>query len=258
MTSAKLEWTGLESLDERLVSVDVMLRSDFLREVAIRLRREVIRLAESELQSTLSDYLFALSDVRGAGTGVAEFALETGVGGGPGQDGRLAIMLESGARPFDMRDTMLDGYGDSRVVRMRQTSPSTAANPRRFSTGRRLGRGLRSVMSQRDINRAARAAWNELRSLPPGAELPDGRLRGTPGERLRAHHKRDIFAGMRRDQTTNPATGRPETGTFLYRTISLDNADGWMHPGFAPKDFFGRASDELPTILSDVFDDLVP
>lgn len=228
----------LSDLDGRIAQLGPELQTYLLMEVAGRVRDNIADQASQNLDTTLGDYLQALTPVELEGD-VARIAL---------RDSTIANMLEQGATSFEMRDHLLQGR-PFRRIRFQSTWPESAGR-RTPGGGRPVDRPYRDLLGRREATRIGRSILRELKS---------GRSRTIGAGRvplLRQHHATDLFHRMRReDQSTR--TGRKAVSGSeyaIYRTVSMNSTGGWVHPGLEARDFFGNAREKIGEISKAAID----
>lgn len=232
-----------------------------VKDIASAARAKWISLAHEHLKRTEQDYTRGIQPVEmGDGIIVASVTLM----------GVWPNMLEEGFGPYDMRTTLLGasvpvvprgergkhaakGGGFYRTIAFRMGGPTT--------TGRNMQKVTDVYAKQLGEERAAKLgklAWKAMKKLAPSTSNPGertkhgGRLK-TEGTALdvrgRSHklltdsdgrqtlvrhggkeHAVPLFEhAMRNEQTYRRAT-QAFTGTM--RTISTNQPDGWIHPGY--------------------------
>lgn len=271
------------SIDDRVPqTLQALLSPEMLERildiVAAGARNEWIRLARRELHSSKEAYLSGIQPVEAS----ARVRIIGLVGWFPNA-------VETGAEPFDMRETLLgpgskvrkkaaDGGWYARIP-FRHGTPSSAGRagtPMGSSygpvggTSRRAG-GLMGTSEARALGDAVYGAAKRLRATTVrsgmktqwGERLPAGLaplLRGPnpahPDPRMRAGHKTDIYAGMVRERHTYEKATQSQYMTF--RTISTKVTNGWIHPGIEAHHladkvgaYIGRI---LPAVIGQVFE----
>jgi len=229
----------LEALEEKVGQLGVEAQRYLLLEVATKLREDVIEQASTNLDVTRGDYLEALTPVTVEGN-TARFGLEGSA---------IAVMLEGGASPYDMRDALLQGQ-QQRVIRFRSKWPEESpARSRRRGGGRPIDRPYRELLGRQEARRVGRRVLRELKA----GQGPIGRGRAPV---LKPHHTTDLFHRMRREDP-DPGRGRRQAQYAIYRTITMTDTGGWIHPGFEPKDFFGKAEAKIDEIARAALDGLI-
>lgn len=198
--------------------------------------------AQSRLSSSRRDYVGGIQPVE-TGPGFAAVSLV----------GALPLMVEEGASPFDMHDTLLgpdvpvaSGPGQ-RGKRVTKDGKFYRAIPFRHQTPGTEGQGGGAVMgsqfvgpqgleSERIIAQVlGESVYRKARTLKPSIAMPGqatqwgGRLREGLAPKLKPHHATDIFAGMVKMQKTY---GKATQNTYqTFRMISDNVPDKWLHPG---------------------------
>ncbi len=229
---------ALTAIDQRIETLTREMQAFLLMEVAGRMREKVIESAQAGLESSLDQYLEALTPVTLSGD-QARFALE---------GSSIANMLEGGASPYDMRDALLQGK-DSRVVRIRSKWPETTRGGTRENFGRAVDKPYRQQLGRNEARRIGRQV---LRELSAGR----GPVKAGRAPKLRPHHATDLFDRMRREP--GASRGGRRTGQYvIYRTITRSNTGGWIHPGIEARDFFGKAQEQIDEITRSALDGLV-
>lgn len=171
-----------------------------------------------DLRSSLSAYQEAM-DFRATWTSLI-FVLK----GHP----KLAQMVEFGATPFDLRETLLKST--TRSVRVAKAGHLYLYVPFRLTT-RRI-RALGGSVAER----AARA----LAPYPTkGARLPEGM-----SEKLDPYHATDPLASLVRHA---PQAGQRGSTYMTWRTIS-QRGKPWIHKGIKGRHFMRKLAEEAPDI----------
>ncbi len=215
------------------------------------------KLAERELDSSALDYIRALNEIGVVHAGGLVGAIV--LAGEP----KIAQMVEHGAAPFDMRQTLLkDGTSNLRVsaaghkylhVPFRHLMSPTSEK----KSGRPIGTNIQHTFAGRsgatnihveheDVAKKVRRSARKLKRYRRGGRSSKMRLpTGTGGvERFRPHHKTDIYAGMVRfGEQHSPKGG--SAGYFTFRTISENpetvTPEGWQHPGIQARNLAHKA-----------------
>lgn len=206
-------------------------------------RAHWIRKAGETLHSSRVDYINGIQAVVG-GDGWASVSLV----------GTLPVMVEEGASPYDMHDTLLGpnvpiagpGQRGKRVnaeggfyrsIPFRHQVPGTLGQGGGTPMGTQYFKGLAdAAQRQRSLGRGVHKVAKTLAattSNPRGGVSYGGRLpAGVAGaQKLRPHHSTDLFAGMVRQEKTY---ARGTQNTYMtFRTISTSVPDKWLHPGMA-------------------------
>lgn len=216
-------------------SIDLYMKS-ILRDVGALARAEIIRLAKTELKTSLRDYERAIAPPRfqGKNTIVIEVF------------GTLANMIEKGWSGGDMRQWL----SSNPKVRVSAAGKRYAYIPFRFGSPRASGRSgtpmtksvhavAKKLKPTLTIPFAEKTKWGE--QVPAGLE-----------PKLRPHHKTDIYAGMYRMEKTYRSAVQSSYVTF--RTISEANPIGWYHPGIRQYAFLERAAAYVQEIFPTVVD----
>jgi len=211
--------------DEVLAHMSPTLLDVMVNDIAAAARAKWVSLSTMELRSSQQDYTNAISAVR-TGPGVAWVEL----------NGVFPNMIERGFSAYDLRDTLLspsnpgvktalDG-GRYRSIRFRLGGENV--------TGRNFRAITDIYAAELGEKRAAaigRQAKKAIKQLPPGRALAAGHGPVLQKGQLTPHghpvthgHKADLFAGAKKGAG----------GVSTFRTISTNQPDGWMHPGYKP------------------------
>ena len=193
--------------------------------------------AGEKLQSSRRDYINGIQEVELA-DGSASITLM----------GAMAMMVEEGASPFDMHQTLLGpnvpiaapGQRGKRVnaqgqfyrsVPFRHQTPGTIGQ----GGGAPMGSAYQGHPSVANAEALGRSIWKAAKalsgttSMPGGGTSWGGRLPSGMAPLLRPHHSTDIYAGMVRNQKTY--AGATQNTYTTFRTISNSVPGKWMHPG---------------------------
>jgi len=183
-------------------------------ESTLELRRRAVKAAlidrwldlTGSLRSTLPDYQAAM-DVRESGDDLI-FVV--------GDNPRIAKMVELGATPWDLRDTVLRGPN----VKISRKGKKFVSVP--------FGRTTRQIRAWGGS--AVEKMARNLKPYPgPGSErLPPGLA-----EKLDPYHVTDPLDSVVRKMRTPPARG---SKYMTWRTIS-ENGRPWIHPGIKSRNF---------------------
>ena len=211
-------------------------------DLAAAARSKWIALAQDRLHTSAGEYISNISEVKSA-PGVAWIELT----------GAFPNMIEAGFGQFDLRDTLLQ-TGDDGVRtaadggRYRSIFFRRAVGKSTGRTGPRLTDLYAAELGKRQGQRLGAAAHRALKKLAPGKSLAPGlsvrahgddpRVRAQPlqrgqlgpaGHPVQANHHSDLFAGTYHFH-------QPGGGSYYgsFRTISTNQPDGWIHPGYTP------------------------
>lgn len=225
----------------------------------------LIHKAQVHLHTTADDYLAGLQpiDHRLLPTGpVATITLV----------GWLPNAVENGWPGGDMKEALLTGpnarVGKDGVrfntVPFRHGTPGTSganfpAMGSAYGPRPALSRRIQGPLNEQEAKSLGKAVHNAMRridakrrkaGLGPG-RLPPARAPSDPAYRkkLAAHHKTDIYAGMRRTTKKYVTATGPKYMTF--RRVS-DNSDpaAFIHPGIEPRHFFKEAQAFAPKVTN--------
>lgn len=206
-----------------------------------------IKQANEKLHSSRRDYVNGIQEVV-VEDGIASITLT----------GALALMVENGASPFDMHQTLL---GPSVPVAAGPGQPGKRVNkqgqfyrsiPFRHQTPGTIGQGggvpMGTPYGSSAIGKAVHAA---AKKLAPTTRMPGqgtqwgGRLESGLAPLLKPHHSVDIYAGMVKQK----ATGSGQNTYTTFRTISEAVPDKWLHPGMPPANLIGAVEDYVSDVL---------
>lgn len=201
-----------------------------------------------------------------------------------GLAGDFPRMVEEGVSAFDMRQTLLSGGMDKRVIAFRIKGPGQkftvgkgtfldgAGSPAtRFETATPAGMPYQKRMGQSAGAAIGKQIWQDLRALPaPGSR--GNRLRDASPDWVRQKYSiaangrvkklktkavsPSIYSGARREvsRRLNNRTNQRDVYRFTsYRTITRDvKAGDWVHPGIQKKDLLNEVLDDIPRIVDDI------
>jgi hypothetical protein len=235
--------------------------SGVLESVMSGARNEWLRLANSRLRSSRRDYANGIQPVE-VGDGFAAVELL----------GELPNMVENGADPFDMHQTLLGpnvpvAPAGQRGKRVNKDGKFYRSIPFRHQTPGTAGQGGGQVMGSQwakfsDQEMIAglvfgKRAHQTAKRLKPTVMGPDGktqwggRLREGMAAKLRPHHSTDIFAGMVRMQKQYP--GGNQNTYMTFRTISDAVPDKWQHPGIEAAHLASEVQKYVERVAAEAF-----
>lgn len=226
----------------KTVNVDILesyteLFADFgrmiVKDVAQAARQEWIAAAQRELDSTRRTYVEAIQEVEEQG-GTAVIKLV----------GPFPVMIEQGADPFDMHDTLLNpadplvkptgAGGYYRNVPFQHSGPNAG-----FAVGTPMGFQFREQLGIAGSKKLGAKVMRQARKLGTGQKgkyvtKSGNRLKAGLADLLRTHHSTDLYAGMAR---IREGTGRGSSSRYMTwrRITSAGKGSGkWLHPGIKP------------------------
>ncbi len=227
----------LDVMQELLGKLTQRTHDYLLLEIGGRLRERIVELAESNLDSSKERYLEGLQD--------AELERDRLV---IRLEGALPVMVEEGADEYDMRQTLLSRGQRSRAVRFESKDVGSD-----FGAGRDFARPIdHPYRAQLGRQEAARIGRRVVQDARAGRRIGPGHA-GVP--KRREHHSTDLFDRLEREVT--PTADGPKERFVVYRTISREKDDGWIHPGIDEHDLFGRAAEKIPDIVEAAIDGLL-
>ena len=223
-------------------------------------RNHLLFQAQRKLHGTAQEYIGGISAERITGF-KAEFTL----------NGRFPNMLEWGAPPWDLRETLL--RSSSRGVKVSKKGFRYMSIPFRHmgenATGRNgkpLGSAYAKLLGKAEGKRIASAVMtevNRIKSNPRNSSI-SGYTGIIPasvgGPLLRARHLTGLYSGMVVIQKVYDS-GAKSSQLMTFRTISNNprsvREDGggrnWMHPGLTARGFFKKTQKYIqlmsPTVL---------
>lgn len=218
-----------------LVAASPEVMQSVLADIASSARAFWIQKAGEKLQSSRRDYLAGIQEVE-LGDGMASVTLT----------GNMAMMVENGASPYDMHDTLLGpnvpvAAPGQRGKRVNAEGQFYRSIPFRHQTPGTIGQGGGATMGSayagvvENSAKLGRSIWKAAKALEATTSMPGGgtkwggRLQAGMAPLLKAHHSTDIYAGMVRNQKTY---GKATQNTYTtFRTISNSVPNKWMHPG---------------------------
>lgn len=218
-------------------AIDAYMKS-LLGTIGAIARAEAIRLAKSQLKSTLRDYERSITPPRIEGDTVVIEVL-----------GDLANMVEGGWSGGDLRQTLLKNHPKARInaqgkryayVPFRHSSPGSSGRSGGAMT-KSVAKAAKGLSPTLSIPMSKGVQWGKR--LPPKLE-----------PKMSPHHKTDIYAGMyRQEKTYSKAT---QSSYVTFRTISESSPMGWTHPGIEQFNFLEQAAQHVedqfdPVIQSD-------
>lgn len=245
-----------------------------LRDVVDLARNELIRIAGSELQGTGQDYVegvqppaFYLDGSRMPQPGETVASLEL--------LGWLPNAIENGWPGGDMKVFLLKGRNaktDAKgrrynTVPFRHGTPGTtgrhfvpmgATHERAMIFSQGGGYELRGTLDQVGARMLGEKVHEAAKKLAATTGHPEGgtqwgeRLPAGMAEKLRTHHKTDVFAGMVRVEHTYRAAVQNQYKTFR-RVSEASDPRAWVHPGIEPRRFFPRVSDVIAREAGEAF-----
>lgn len=236
-------------------------------------RSNLVTRAQKQLRTSARDYVAAIAPVEiieddGGSTGFVDLV------------GAFANMVENGAQPWDLRDSLLKpGTRNLRIsakgflylsVPFGHAMPGASGRNHAVVGSAYTGEGQspktrahRGDLSADDAAKMGRAVARAARQLAPSTGLPGGKVsyggrldEGTGGAGLlRPRHATDIYAGMiRNTKFYEKATQSTHT---TFRTIS-NNPDtiredeggpNWLHPGITARQLVPQTANYIGTLL---------
>ena len=168
------------------------------------------------------------------------------------RDSKLALMIETGATTFDIKE----GFMNSSKKKMKANGGWFLTIPFRHATSESImdlqvpGAGVSVI----DFMKAGQTM--EAENLPePFDQIQTHEIKLNTGSLLTYKHKAPIHEGMhRRDISSTEKEKRG--GYFTFRRVSdKSDPDAFIHPGFEPHNFMDQAMAE--TQFADVVDNAV-
>lgn len=168
------------------------------------------------------------------------------------RDSKLALMIETGATTFDMKE----GFMKSSKKTMKADGGWYLTIPFRHATSESIMDLQVPGTNTSVIDFMKTGETLGANDLPaPYDEIKTHEIKLNTGSLLTYKHKAPIYEGMhRRDISSTDKEKRG--GYFTFRRVS-DNSDldAFMHPGFEPHNFMDKAMEE--TQFADVIDNAV-
>lgn len=250
VTDVDLE--GLQDLYEAVGRLPELSQSEFLEDLGTRLDLYIRERATQKLDTTRERYL---ADLKPVVVDPVEGIIRLSIDG-------FGAMTEEGYTSFDMRDTIIPPGEDYKIVRFRLKWPEARPGAgKQYGTrasdklvgalgeeqATKLGRAMLRELRKRkyEIEGSGRKKWftTELRS----AESPRA------GVKMRPSHAVGAFEGARKElvDTTRSGEGKGSAQYAIYRTISRNAGEGWIHPGYEGADIFGDAMNNLDQMVSE-------
>lgn len=181
------------------------------------------------------------------------------------------------------KQVLKGGGGYYRAIPFRHQTPGKGSGPKAMRLGKPMGHADSSNMGADAARAMGKAVHAAAKKLTPTLSEPH-RLKGQktagsharPGnpaklapmhrvtwgthlpsgvggaQKLRPHHKTDIYAGMYKMQETYQKATQNTYMTF--RTISTRNSVGWQHPATPGVQIMKQLQDELPVIAKEFID----
>ena len=155
--------------------------------------------------------------------------------------GKLALMMERGASPWDMKGSFLK----SSKAKTGKDGKRYFTVPFKHATSEAIAES--STFSNKLVQEAQLIAKNQpgvplgFNQLPAGLQQKGIRQPVTRNGITSPsyEHKTPIFQGL--VKSVNPK----HSGYFTFRRVSEKNADSWFHPGFEEYDLMGKALNGL-------------
>lgn len=218
---------GLEGL---AASLDVAVE-DLMRVLGPALNTYWKSLADFELDSTRERYKKSIKKSRRVG----KYKVIMSLGKLPEESSSargIAQMVEEGAESYDMRNTLIP-IGDTHTVV--PFDVKSGGKPRGATLP---GRPYKPVLGSTPAAKIGRQVREKMAKMAIGDRLAQG-----TAPILHPHHSKDIYAGLRKE----------ESGFTSYRTITTDtNVGGWIHPGIKEHDLLGKITYELESEASNM------
>ena len=153
-------------------------------------------------------------------------------------EGRVALMLEEGTSPFDIKK----GFSESDKKTLKRDGGWYLTIPFREATSEALGEsGAFSGKLPKEIQKAAKANSGKPLSL---LDLPE-KFREKKISHAGYKHKSPLYQGVKH-----------EKGQYTkFRRVS-DNSDynSWIHSGFEARKFMDKAANKLEQNIGDIID----
>ena len=265
------------SVPQELVSiVGKGVQTKILQSIARGARAKWVQLART-LNSSRKDYIASIQHVEKRGPQKYAIVLDATGKTDEGGSRSYVYMIEHGADPYDMRDTLLAG------------------NSKKIKTNKETGSRYRSIMFRHQTegtsgvagqpmgsahapsgpmsNAAAKNEMADFKKLgalvhTQALKLNEGQSLKTAGmkfkkdsiPKLRGHHIDNIFEGMKVNLQATNKLGKDGSTEFqrtysTFRMISDDNltGDSWMHPGITARNFSGAVADHAAKMVPMAF-----
>lgn len=193
-----------------------------------------------ELKSTRRDYMRAMNVEKVSYKETIISLLPT--------ESRLPMMIEDGASSFDMKD----GFSKSSKKTDKVDGGWYLTIPFRFATSEALAES--TIFSQKmpkPIEKIAKENNGEQIKL---SQLPDQYRKLLTNKTSGYEHKSPIYEGIKRLQASS--SEKENRGNYIsFRRVSDNSEEGaWTHPGFQPKKFMDRASEQMIQNLTTILD----
>ena len=198
------------------------------------------KLVEKNLKGTKASYLSGMSAVYPDSKSVM-FVMD-----GKG-DGRLGLMIEAGASPFDEKE----GFEKSSKKKMKKGGGWYLTIPYRIAISEALGES--SVFSGKMTNIIQKTVKQEgvltAKNVPVELQIKGVRKEISNSTKTYPEykHKSFKFEGLRKNTKKNHG------GYVMFRRVS-DNSDenSWIHPGFQPRNFMEQTLQDIQ--INRIFD----
>ncbi len=222
---------------------------EFIAVLGKALRDTWASYAENELTDSRDVYLAALGEPEIDGHFV------TVTLNGEGEDGGLALAVEEGSAPRDMKIGVL--FQDGRYIqRFTHKGPFARQGA---SLGRAFDRFGGAGMGKELVTKDVRTAIGALRKTRGGGgrfSKRAGRLKAGLVPKLTDAHAGDIFAKMRYRSVQTKKGTPSESGYETFRTMTPES-EGWIHPGIEAHHFGERALGAVDKILDAAIDEVL-
>ena len=224
---------------------------DIVRALGNSVRKDIMQQASAGLKTSKSDYKRSVSNVRVRGKGDVAIATIT-------LEGSLANMIEDGADPYDMHETILRRFAPGRKVSKKgdlyTVVPFTHKRP---GTQGRTPMGMQYNAKVVDVHSIGEKAYSYAKEVgnKPGqaSSMSYGlfpKIHGQPrqvGPYQADAHSHDPFGGMRRE----PMKKGKGTELKSFRTISDGVPNKWYHPGIQARQVFDKAEAKVYSSFSE-------
>ena len=160
--------------------------------------------------------------------------------------GVVAMMLERGASPFDMKD----GFSKSSKKKTKEGGGWYLTIPFRHATSQAIGESMSGKLPNRVQQIAKKVGNVKVTDLPTQYQQKGVRREIRQGSIIIPEyvHKNPIYEGLTRKDISS--TEKEKRGGYMtFRRVSDKTIEkepwAWYHPGFQAKDFMGKAMDNL-------------
>ncbi len=200
-----------------------------LANIADNYIREWEKLIDNNLRSTRNDYKRAIFSEQ-----PDDYSVVIGL---TPRESQLAMMLESGATPFDIKK----GFKKSSKRKIGKNNNWYLTVPFRWATSEALGEsGGFSNKMPKPIEKLVKVTKRPLKI----GDLPSKYQKLGTNITSGYNHKFSIYEGLHRRQI---GSGKENRGGYMtFRRVSeKSDKDGWVHPGFTPLNLMEKAFEQL-------------